>query len=425
MNQRPFLHKCRRFIRDRRGVTAAMFAFALIVILGAAGVAIDMARTMNVENRMQHALDAAALAAATRTDDTTEQRIEYAKAVFAANFPSEPGSTVATPTFAVSAEGVVTGTVTASVERTLTKLFGDSQLNLRTTTEVYSDAVRGEIVLVLDYSGSMNWFMGEKKKYKLMRSAATKLIKRLTKQYAVRSVKFGLVPFSAHVYGTFPKQHIVNQSGSGDWTNCTMDRKSPYNTRDTTPVVGTDASKWGMTCAAHNPWCNPYSACGQYTSRKLVIRPLSDNHEETVEKLKAMRPLGKTHISLGLAMGWHLISANEPFVEGVPYQMEDYIKAIVLLTDGVQTSQGWGTGGSRSVANAEANLATLCTNIKADGVMLITVAYDLNDGSTLNRLRNCATSTDLAFQDIKSGKKLESVFSEIGTAIEGMMRIAK
>lgn len=425
MNQRIFLRRVRRFIRDRRGITAPMFAFALIAILGAAGVAIDVARTINAQNRLQQALDAAALAAATRKDDTAAQRIAHAKAVFAANYPSGGDSTVGTPTFTISPEGVITGTVSVSVERTLTRLFGNSTLDLSTSTEVFSDAVRGEIVLVLDYSGSMDWKMGKKKKYKYMRSAATKLIKRMTKEYAVKSVKFGLVPFSAHVYGTFPKQHIVNQSGSGDWTNCTADRKSLYNTLDTTPIVGTDASKWGMTCPSSDPSCNPYSACSQYTSKKLVIWPLSDDHEETVKKLKAMRPLGNTHISLGLAMGWHLISRNSPFTEGVAYNTEDYIKAIILLTDGVQTSKGWGSGDSQSVANAEANLATLCANIKAKGVLLITVAYDLDDGSTLNRLKTCATSTKLAFQDIKSGNKLETVFTEIGATIEGMMRISK
>ncbi len=425
MNQHSLVHKYRRFIRDRRGVTAAMFAFGLIVILGAVGVAIDIARFNNVANRMQHALDAAALAAATRKGDTAAQRITHAKAVFAANFPSEPGSTVAAPTFTVSDEGVVTGTVTASVERTLTKLFGNSQLNLSTSTEVFSDAVRGEIVLVLDYSGSMDWDMGNEKKYEYMRSAATKLIKKMTKQYAIKSVKFGLVPFSAHVYGTFPKAHIVNETGTGDWTNCTADRKSPYNTSDDTPLSGTDASKWGMTCPASDSECKPYSACSKYTTKNLVIRPLSDDHKETVKKLKAMRPLGSTHISLGLAMGWHLISPNEPFTQGVAYDTEDYIKAIILLTDGKQTSAGWGSGDSQSVSNAEANLATLCTNIKAEGVLLITVAYDLNDGDTLNRLKACATSDDLAFQDIKSGKKLETVFTEIGATIEGMMRISK
>lgn len=422
----------RGFAKDCGGVSGITFAFVLMLVLAMTGIAIDYIQAFLVKNRLQHALDASVLAAATRTGISNADRIAHARQVFSANFPAAELGTPATPSITIGSDGKVTGTVTAVVDTTLSKVIGFSNLNVGALSEVQSDSAQGEIVLVLDYSGSMN----SSGKYEAMRDAATELINMLSNNGANANVRFGLVPFSAHVYGTMESDYIINETPGGMWTNCTQDRRHTHNIQDTTPVTAEDPTKWGMTCAAGGGEedeedeegggaCNAYSVCTNYSSRNLIIQPLSSSHSTTIANLNSMSPYANTHISLGLSFGWHLISPNPPWQEGVAYNSPGMLKAIVLLTDGQQTSNGWGPGDTQSVSNAEDNLETMCTAIKDKGVTILTVAFDLNDSDTEDRLRDCASSDEHFFFDVDTGAELLAAFKSIGTQLGGLMRISK
>ncbi len=158
---------------------------------------------------------------------------------------------------------------------------------------------------------------------------------------------------------------------------------------DSTPVYGNEATKWGLIPSANNGNCN------SHINRGLTVRPLTNDHEQVKTWLDGMVPGGNTHISLGLAFGWHLVSPNAPFEEGVDYDANDTKKFIVLLTDGAQTTKAWAPNDKYRVKNGEINLETLCKDIKKKDVYMITIAFDLNDNPTRNRLRNCATNHGL------------------------------
>lgn len=89
---------------------------------------------------------------------------------------------------------------------------------------------------------------------------------------------------------------------------------------------------------------------------------------------------------------------------------------MVLLTDGAQTVTGYreeGIGGEKYTINdAEKNIEDLCQNIKADGINVITVAFQLNSQPTRNRLRNCADSPAYFFE-ADSNSDLATVFQQI------------
>jgi hypothetical protein len=137
-----------------------------------------------------------------------------------------------------------------------------------------------------------------------------------------------------------------------------------------------------------------------------------------------MRPGGLTHISLGLEMGWHMISPNEPFTKGVAYNTSGTKKFIVVLTDGAQTTKGHGPNNSYSVGKAENNLVDLCSNVKDEGVYLVTVAFDLGDGATKDRLKNCATNNGYFF-DANSNDELAEAFQTVAALIQGSLHISK
>lgn len=434
----------RRFSRDRRGATAIIFALAMIPIFGFIGSAIDYARAYMLRSKLQTALDSAVLAAGATPGLSNSERIEYAKNVFAANYNNELG-VKATPTITITSDGKIQGSVATDLDASILGIIGIDKLDVGTTSEaIIQQAITGEIVLVLDYSKSME----SKNKYKAMRDAAISLVDTVSLNGANKNVKFGLVPFSAEIYTTLPKAYVIGQSGSGNWTNCTADRRHPYNIQDSTPVSGSDPTKWGFDCDetydnsngkgggwwgsgwGSGNWndkkqCgNLYAQCADYPVRDLVVRPLTTDFTAVKNQLKSMRPLGYTHIALGMEFGWHLLSPNPPFTEGVEYGTKEHIKAIILLTDGAQTSDGWGPGNSHSVKQAEENLEDMCEAIKAKGVMVLTVGFDLDDKKTLERLKNCATKPSWYFEP-KSNQELASAFQAITGQLVASLHLSK
>ena len=401
-----------RFKSDTGGNVAIAFGIATIPLAIACGCAIDIARAHIVQTRLQAALDASALAAASAIGLTDEERVTMGEALFSANYPEEKLGMPATPVFDIE-NGMVVASVDAELSTTLMTIAGINEIDVSTSTEITIPSLKdGEIVLVLDYSGSMN----SNGKYQAMRDAAIDLVETLTEEGENEEVKFGLVPFSHHVYTTLPKDYVEGESGPGSWTGCTYDRKYPYNTQDSTPDAGDDDTKWGIEVAdPHNSW-----GCNGYVSRGLEVRPLTDDHEGTVSQLEDMTPYAWTNIALGMAFGWHLLSPNAPYAEGTSYSDDEVVKAIVLLTDGRQTQKSWGPGGSRSVANGEENLETMCENIKDKDVLVITVAFDLQDQATEDRLRDCASSEEffyIAEDNAELAASFQSITQQLAKAV--------
>ena len=96
-----------RFKADTRGNVAIIFGVATVPLMIAAGCAVDIARAHIVQNRLQAALDAGAMAAATTPGLTEEERVKMGETVFAANYPTEKLGTPSTPVFDIDKEKVV------------------------------------------------------------------------------------------------------------------------------------------------------------------------------------------------------------------------------------------------------------------------------------------------------------------------------
>ena len=170
--------------------------------------------------------------------------------------------------------------------------------------------------------------------------------------------------------------------------------------------------------SANNPQCLAYQ------DRQLLTQPLTNDRSALVMKLNAMTPVRLTNIALGLEYGWHMISPNAPFTSAGSYGSEDVRKAIVMLTDGRQTVGGFGSGGSFSVSQAETNTEELCSAIKARDVLMVTVAFDLRDAMTKNRLRKCATKPKY-FYDAATKRELADAFQEITAELAGAIRLVR
>ena len=408
---------------NQSGVTAVLYALLLAPMLGIIALAVDYSRMKREENVEQVSVDAAALAVASLKsagDYTDAEAIAMGKATFAANYKDLRGVTTAGEPTITIVDQKVTVTYSHAVKAYFLGLFGRPELDVGVTSTAFiKKPLKLEIVLVLDYSSSMN----SKGKYQAMRDAAIDLVEELSLEINNTGHKFGLVPFAREVYATLPSDHVVGQPAGGTWTNCTKDREYPYNTETSTPVINADETKWISRAAEDNGGVGS-APCHNYTDRDLVVKELTEDSDAVLTQLRAMTPHSGTHIALGFEMGWHVVSPNLPFDEGVAYTDDEVKKVIVLLSDGRQSVSGNGPGGSSSRAAAEVNLEDLCDNAKADGITIVTIGFDLTTQAAKDPLIHCASSAD-DFYDASTNSQLVASFNEITARLAGEVRLVE
>ncbi len=410
-----------RLACDTHGTIAVMMSFMLAVLVLVGGVAVDYGNALRIKSTVQDAADAAALAGASIKGATSTQRIAAATQSFQNNIASTQLSISPTVTMGSNGE-VITIVANVAVPTYLVGVAGIETVNYTVEAAAALPHFEGEIVFVLDYSSSMTGGAGNgQEKWQAMRDAATGLVSDLQNGQSNPELKVGLVPFAKNVYLSLPGEYVLGGTSGSTWTNCTNDRRHPYVTNDSTPVVGNDATKWGRTDGNNDIDTDEYDDCANYPSRNLVVLPLTNNHASVMSQLASMVPHEGTNISAGISFGWHLISPNAPFTEGVAYNNTS--KTIILLSDGEQTVSSFGPGDSYNVNNGESNLVDMCTAIKAQGVRLITVAFGSGiGGATLDRLQNCA-STSYFFYNPTDGDALLHAFKDIGYRVGGNARL--
>jgi len=159
----------RDLAKHRGGAVAMIFGLAAIPIIIAAGMAIDTARAYVVKTRLGAALDAAAIAIGSKTNETSTQLTtdlknyfynNYCKAVPTGTAITSCSDTVVgetnvtvTPTTSISA-AVVTYQATATIPMVFMQLVGINNITVGATTQT-TKFPGMEIAVVLDNTGSM------------------------------------------------------------------------------------------------------------------------------------------------------------------------------------------------------------------------------------------------------------------------------
>src|SRR4029078_4473337 len=124
-----------RFLKDRRGGVAPMFAIAVIPVFGLVGAAVDYSRANSVRAGMQSAIDATALAMAKLAPTLAQTPLQqkttaYFNAMF--NHP-EAKTLVITPTYTTAGGSQLVISVSSSMDTSFIKNMGLPTLALGTT----------------------------------------------------------------------------------------------------------------------------------------------------------------------------------------------------------------------------------------------------------------------------------------------------
>ncbi|WP_342358632.1 TadE/TadG family type IV pilus assembly protein [Terrarubrum flagellatum] len=188
-----------RLWRDRRGVTAPTFAIMTVPLLTAVGAAIDYSSASSQRTQMQMALDSAAVRGCkdiqTQTVATTKTNIANA---FAALYPAP--TTITIDVTAAVATGAIKLTATSAYTSSFGGLFGQTKIDLQSSSDCEYANNTYEVALVMDNSGSMSESAGSKTKIQASKDAASSLIDSLYSGPTSSSrVKVSVVPFTLSV----------------------------------------------------------------------------------------------------------------------------------------------------------------------------------------------------------------------------------
>jgi Flp pilus assembly protein TadG len=395
-----------RCIGDERGNVAMIFGVVLFIILGAAGIAIDVTRSSMKRTEIHEATDAGVLAAARykagRPNADDDELTAVARKVFDASIKDKAAITI--DAFSVTfddANDKFVLDVDATLDALFMGVFGQGQIDVDTVSEVrVSGPPTLEIALALDVTGSMN----QKGKISAMKNAAKDLIDSLFEADGA-DVKIGLVPFAQYAsigteYDAAPWLIYPGPAFKG----CVGSRDYPYNTTDD------DYSLYkipGLTGAA----------CPD------ALTPLSTDEEDLTSKVDEFDANGWTYIPAGLMPAWQLLSPEPPFSEGMSYAgiaEVGGVKAIVLMTDGENTrAPDYPTHNSVSEVLANELTAEICVNIKKDEITIYTVAFDVSDPDIKSILEDCATSPSHYF-DAADADELSSAFASIASSLRNI-----
>ena len=143
-----------RLIQDVRGNVAMLFGLAAIPLALGVGVAVDYGRALLVRERMQSALDAAALAVGGWPGLSDPEMQAKAQEYFNANYHSSSVGTVSPVHLSTSGNTIVVS-VSASVPTTFMRLANIDHVDVGASTTVAVGMGTAEVALALDNSGSM------------------------------------------------------------------------------------------------------------------------------------------------------------------------------------------------------------------------------------------------------------------------------
>ncbi len=396
------------FARDRRGNIAMMFALMLFVILGGAGIAIDLQRSNMVRAEIAEATDAGLIAAARHKSNKPNADDAELTAVARRVFDNaiRNNSSVYIDAFAVTfdaAAGTFALETDARINPLIMGVLGQETIDVGTRSEVrLGKPPLLEVAMALDVTGSMNQ-MG---KIGALRTAAIDLVESLF-QSEDADVKIGIVPFAQYVNvgaGNGTASWLSNPGGA--WAGCVGSRAYPLNVEDSdfsiTPAPGVAGA--AIVCP-----------------RQLL--PLSTDAEELAAVINSLTAEGSTYIPAGLAWAWALLTPSAPFTEGLNFSelaAAKGTKALIVMTDGENTrAPDYPTHESSDQTLADQLTEELCVNIKAQDIIVYSIAFSVTQPAIKEVLEECATSPSHYF-DAENAGQLADAFAAIASSLRNI-----
>jgi hypothetical protein len=348
------------------------------------------------------------------------------------------------------------GTVTTD----FMKVAGFPNLNFNTNSTAAWGNVRMRVALALDNTGSM----ASDGKIGALRTSAVSLVDQLSALAKnAGDVYISVIPFAKDVnvgksnytqswldwtdwdsnsltnsWGTCSNTNKTSRSSCQNngstwtpdrtkWTGCVTDRTHPYDGKSVN--VAPTAGNVPTLFPADEYYENSQYYCKPGNNPPLQqLMPLSYDWTAIKATINAMQPTGGTNQPIGISWAWHSLQQGLPLNAPAEDSNYTYKKALIVLSDGLNTEDRWpanGNGNTQFGGAIDTIQGDLCKKIKDSGVIIYSI--QLNTGSpgdpTSTVLQNCASSVD-KFYLVKDATQTLTVFNSIGTSL-AKLRVAK
>ncbi|MDJ0686751.1 MAG: pilus assembly protein [Alphaproteobacteria bacterium] len=429
----------RRFLTDERGVTAVIFVLTVAVMVGGAGMSIDAAQNFRLKQQLQRATDSAALTIGRRTleeESSFAELVEdgcrfvrlnmregYTVTCVESSTPDPAASDEISVAVNFSSVDVFRVSAQTAREGVLVAILAPATFPIKANAGTEADIQQLEVAMVLDITGSMR----TQGKIEALQDASIALVESLQSDGIPESVRpwISIVPYVAGVNVGLQYDGWLSASDPTDqnvtrWSGCVEQRFDAELDASEAPPGDADGGfrpyrRFNedfslIRCAGAD-----VSPDGAVLSEGQPIVPLTQDREGLVDYLVDLETSrGGTMTAIGAVWGWRTLSPFWSGVwDGVPtekpaiYGREDLTKALVIMTDGQswipsysgygevdtsafpRTSEGLGPFTS-GPAVIDAKLLDVCSNAKAQGVQVFTIAFRMPE-----RLHGvyCACST--------------------------------
>lgn len=509
------LGRCKaQYIRALQASIMTLFAIAGPIVIASAGMALDMSQAYLVRERLGHALDSAALAAASLAATDEAAANLRLQAFMNANYPPEKMGTAYNLNMVVEGDNVRVS-ANADYDTAFLWILGIEEITVYSETVVQREVQGLEVVLVLDNTGSM----ATDNNIRALKEAATNFINILFANTSnPNTIKVGMVPYSNAVrvgrYGigrtpegdtynggerfvTLPDEvsYTSNHDSSSGWYGCVVEHMDDDYNPSATHVSGSRGQLWktgnkmnghgwnpevntndpypddvslnwqgpwdiyqygtvsrgscseyenqctsyGNVCVSSHEECTRYRSNGQCRTWTTVcdeyeygcqnyqnvctsynytfnpnstpnngcpyanVVPLTSDQDYLLEQVEPdvasdMKPHGNTLGNIGMIWGARVLSPEPPFTEAQPWENKMWRKAIVMMTDGVNTDDSnysayWFSNKNQmNTTKFNNRFLEICESLKDEDVVIYTITFGDGAGSVTSYYRDCATS---------------------------------
>ncbi|WP_299502644.1 pilus assembly protein TadG-related protein [uncultured Roseobacter sp.] len=368
-----------RFSREEDGVLTIFTIFMMFMLLMVCGIAVDLMRNEMERVKVQNTLDRAILAAADLQqtqlpDDVVKDYFKKAGIEeYLGDITVTPGDNLPTNYFRT-----VEAFARARTASPYMAMTGVDDLPLYVAGKAEEVVSNLEISLVLDVSGSMN----SNSRLVNLKVAAKDFVDQIVNNSQEGRMAISIIPYATQVSVPDNIAEALDLEGVNEHSNCINFEAGDFETpgmRVPSDEAGAPAVVPYERTMHFDPWTYNSalsSGDGRYSDpHELVRRPVceADSKREVLalqkdrdilkNYIQALTARGNTSIDIGMKWGTALLDPSlQPVVDDLiadgsvsaqfdprpaAYNSDEYLKVIVLMTDGANTSQYYIENGYR------------------------------------------------------------------------------
>lgn len=436
-------------VGDQRGGVASLIGLSIIPVALTLGLAIDGGLAYSAKNKLQGAIDAAALAAARAASTENADVRADARMFFDANYPDGflGGELKSFDPRFDEESGEITIDAAFEIPTAFMQLAGLPTVTVAASTAAQQQLSGIELAMVLDVTGSMGDPdpSGGTKIQALKDASETLLNVIYGENETVKDVSISVVPYTTSVNLGADRTGVLTGFNAADfgadgWKGCVEARAEPFDQDDTPPSEEAfTALLWPEVVddprtRVFEPGFNPANDPNRFCLDNEVL-PLTAEKSTVADHIDGLVARGGTLTSVGFNWGWRTISPRwqgewGPDSDPVAYDHPTIGKAIIFMTDGradlprardpffysaygfLQDQRLGSSNDTGAEAEVNQRLLATCELAKREGIEVYTVMFALNNPVIEQNYRACASSEEHFF-DAPNGEVLEAAFREI------------